>query len=364
MIDYRMPTVAMIALLALSACSKTDQQLIADILDPGKDPNVPAGTLPVSASGKMAVVRLPATVESEVSSWDGLPIQRAHLTSATATDRTSAGGVGISGSAEADPNPNDKQGGGPALPALISASADGTLAGGAPIIGLDKAKGVVYFENGNFGDPQVSSANAAISAVGVYNLFDDSGLTGQVILENSTTIRYRDGNQGDTEANFGVGYVGNPTATMPGSGTATYKGFYEQGVGAFQAAGGPVRQLYLKGDGELMADFGAGTVSGGVTNGELMTTNPDGSNPVNVNPAVAGMALDATISGTEYSGTARLVDSAGAQVGTVSDSQVVGGFFGADARETIAASQIEGRAMLDGAESDYVIQGVIGAVKQ
>jgi hypothetical protein len=338
------------AALALTGCETTNS------IGGGGGP--PSGTLPVTASGKMIAVRLPSTVSTETNTYTNLPWHSANPTSATATDRTAAGGVGISGSADADPAPNQNQGGGPALAALITAQADGDLAGGAAIIGMNQAKGAVYFEGGNFGDPQVETANAAISTVGVYNISQ----TEQIVLKDATTIRYRDGNDGDTEANYGVGYIGNPTANMPGSGTATYKGFYEQGIGVYSNANG-VRQLWLRGDAQLVADFNAGTVSGGVSNGELGTSNSDGSNPYNPNAAVTGMAINASIAGSEYTGTARLVDAGGNDVGTVTNSEVIGGFFGANAAETIAASSIEGSMTLDGLASDYVMQGVIGGVK-
>lgn len=364
---------ALAALLLLAGC-ETDGSgpgLGGLLPDPGEGETPEpggggsGGALPVTASGKMLAVRLPSTVSTETSSLSDLPRHNARPTGAVAVDRTAADGVGISGSAEEDPDPNDFQGNEIAPPALISATADGPMEGGATFIGLDKAKGYVYFENGNFGDPQVESASAAISSVGVYNDFKDDGSVEQAILKDVTTIRYRDGNAGDAEANYGVGYVGNPTAAMPGSGTATYKGFYEQGIGVYAKADGSTAQMFMQGDAALTADFGAGTVKGGVSNGELKGEYDEAtkSNPV-LNPSITGIAIDATISGADYAGTAALVDSTGAPVGTVSHGHAIGGFFGADARETAAAVSIEGNAELGGAPSDYVLQGVIGGVKQ
>jgi hypothetical protein len=350
-----------LAMVTLAGCSGGDGLA-------GLAPNQPpaaggGGTLPVTGNGRLLAVRLPATITSDTNSLTGLPQMSAEVTSVTATDRTAAGGVGVSGSVDEDPNPNNFQGSEFAPAVLVTASADGALEGGAAIIGLDKAKGNIFFENGNFGDPQAEAANAAISTVSVYNSFQPDNSVVQTVLKDVTTVRYRDGNAGDTEANFGVGYVGNPTASMPGSGTATYKGFYEQGVGAFAASDGTVRNLFISGEASLTADFAAGTVKGGVT-GDLGTTNPDGTNLRNPNANVAGLAIDAKITGSEYQGTAALVNAAGATVGTVSSGNAIGGFFGANAAETAAAVAIEGNAEFDGVAGDYVLQGVLGAVKQ
>lgn len=352
-----------IAVAALGGCSGTGGGTTA--LGPTLPvPGAPAGpaksgTLPVEAKGKMLAVRLPAENKPGTNTYTDTPTFSAEVAGAVATDRTAAGGVGISGSAEKDPSPNKNQGSDIAPAALISAKADGKMKGDADFIGLDKAKGGVYFENGNFGDPQAESEEAALSAVGVYNLDKDT----QIVLKDSTTIRYRDGKKDGKEANFGVGYVGNPTAAMPGSGEATYKGFFEQGIGVYTRADGSTGSMYLSGDAELKANFGTATVTGGVK-GDLKSYDDKTGTTVNLNDSIKGMAVDAKIKGTEYAGSARLVDGAGAAVGTIANGEAIGGFFGADAAETIAATSIEGKAKLGGADSDYVLQGVIGAVKQ
>ena len=307
----------------------------------------------------MLAVRLPAENKAETNTYTDTPMFNSTVTSAVATDRTAAGGVGISGSADKDPAPNKNQGSDIAPAALVSAKVDGKMKGGAGFIGLDKAKGGVYFENGNFGDPQAESGEAAVSGVGVYNLNDGK----QVVLKDSTTIRYRDGKAGEKEANFGVGYVGNPTAAMPGSGEAVYKGFYENGIGVYSRGDGTVSSMYLSGGAELKANFGTGTVTGGVT-GPLESYDPVSGKVANLNEDIKGLAVNAKISGAEYSGTASLVDKAGKSVGTVTNGEAIGGFFGTGAAETIAATSVEGKAKLGGADSDYVLQGVIGAVKQ
>ena len=47
---------------------------------------------------------------------------------------------------------------------------------------------------------------------------------------------------------------------MPGSGEATYKGFFEQGIGFYGKGDGTVGNMYLKGDAELTANFGTGWI--------------------------------------------------------------------------------------------------------
>lgn len=348
---------------ALAACSSSGSSGGAGAGAGGGGGASAGGSLPITAQGRMLAVRLPANVTSTVSSFNQLPQLDTPATSAVALDRTAAGGVGISGSAKEDPSPNNNQGAaGIAPPALISASADGTLAGGAAIIGLTDAKGNVYFENGNFGDPQVESANAAISSVSVYNV----SATEQIVLSDATTIRYRDGNAGDTAANYGVGYVGNATTNMPTSGTASYKGFFESGQSVYTRPDGSVENFGFDNNATvaLAADFAAGKVTGGITGGQLRAFTNLGQNVVDVAPTITGMAIDATITGADYSGTARLVDAQGAAVGTVSNGEAIGSFFGNAGRETVAAVSIEGNATLEGGASDYVFQGVIGAVKQ
>lgn len=321
-------------------------------------PGAPAGTLPISASGKMLAVRLPGTAVSSINSYTNTPQVETTVTGVTAVDRTSQGGVGISGAADADPNPNPNQGSTVAPAALITAQAGGPMAGGAAIIGITQGKGNVYFENGNFGDPQVETANAAVSSVSVYN--PQSGP--QIVLKNATTIRYRDGVEGDGLVNYGVGYVGNATANMPGSGTATYSGFYEHGLGAFVRDDNTLQQFYMRGDAELAANFATGKVTGGVT-GSLGYYDAQAQTSVNPNTNVTGIKIDADISGSEYAGAATFVDAIGNNVGAYTNNEAIGGFFGAGAAETAAAVSMEGNMMLDGANRDYVFQGVIGAVK-
>ncbi len=324
-------------------------------------PGTPAGgdVLAGTAKGRMLVTRLPADVKASKESW-GKNLQTT-VTSAKGVDRSGPAGIAFDAAGEEDKSRTAQ---GQMKPGLISLSSKETLAGGTRIKGMSKAPADVYFENGNFGDPQVTSDDAAVSAVGVYNTYKDGKLARQFVLTEATTVRYRDGADGDKEANFGVGYVGNPTAAMPNSGTASYDGFLEQATSVYTKADGSVAMFGFDQDPKvgLKADFGAGTVKGGVSGSRLVTY--DGGSKTVLNRDITGLAIDAKINGSEYAGTANFVDKAGKSVGTVTQGAAIGGFFGAGAKETAAAVAVEGNAKLGGNSSDYVYQAVIGGVKK
>ena len=230
---------------------------------------------------------------------------------------------------------------------------------------MKDGKGSVYFENGNFGDPQATSDEASVSGVGVYNKYSGGQFQKQIVLTEATTVRYRDGADGDKEANIAVGYVGNLTAAMPNSGTASYEAFHEQGTSVYTKADGSVAQFGFDQDPTvaLTADFGSGTVKGGISGSQLVSYDSSGNKTVLSNE-ITGLAIDAKIAGSEYAGTANFVNDAGQSMGTVTQGAAIGGFFGAGAKETVAAVAIEGNAQLGGGASDYVYQTTIGGVKK
>ena len=354
-------TAAIGGLLALTGCKTTQ---VAGVTPPGT-PTTP--TLPITTKGRVLAFKASATTTSTISTFTSLPNASTQLKGAKFLDKSAATGIRINGSAEADPAPNANQGstainnGVANLPALVTAKAEGTMLGGTQLIGLDKAKGTVYFENGSFGNPQVSSDRARISTVGVYNLKGDP--KNQIKLEHGATVRYSDGAPGATEGNFAVGYIGENTTNMPGSGTAEYKGFWEQGVAAYDT-GTEIKPMYISGDVTIKADFGAGKVSGGLRNGKLEAYDSATRITRNLNTNITGLDIDATISGSEYNGSARLIDTAGNQVGSATSSNLIGAFLGDNAKETVAATMIEGRASLDGKDSDFILTGVMGGVKK
>jgi|GEM_PF-1475023 hypothetical protein len=357
-------TLAVGGLIALTGC-KTSQQVAGG--GGGGGPGVPSGTLPITAKGRVLAFRASAESETETNTLTNLPMTYTKLTGTTFLDKTGANGIGVTGTAEPDPTPNPFQGstqnnnGVTNPPALITTTADGAMTGGTELAGLDKAKGSVFFAGGSFGNPQVSDDRVNLSTVGVYNL--DGNPANQINLKHGVTVRYTDGVAGENEGNFAVGYIGENTTNMPGTGTAEYKGFWEQGVAAYDD-GTQVRQMFISGDVNIMADFGAGRVSGGLRNASLETYDQVSQSTRNLNASITGLDIDATINGSEYNGSARLIDNAGNQVGTTTTSNLIGAFLGNSAVETVAATMIEGTAPLDGRDSNFILTGVMGGVKK
>ena len=318
------------------------------------------GALPLTGKGTMLAFRAPATVSVN----QGFLITE--LTSANSTDRTNPDGVTIEASATEDKavapvvTPPEHK----IVNGLFDAKVTGTLEGGTQFAEIKQAKGRVYFEGGNFGDPQINTENASISAVGVYNIFNQTGqLVDKIVMKEGTTLRYRGGVAGGNVADFGVGFIGNNTTAMPGAGTAQYKGFLEGATSVYETATG-LNQMGLSGDVALAANFQTGKVTGGVSNGALLTFDNQSNTLVNLNSNITGLSVNADITGSEYAGSATLVDAAGNAVGTTRTNDVIGAFFGDGAAETAAAVQIEGTAMLEGRSSDYILTGVIGGVKK
>ena len=320
-------------------------------------------SLPVTAKGRAIAFRVASDFTSGTNSYTGLPTSSHNPTSTAVVERSARGGIEIEGSATEDTNPAPYQGNAMAPAALISASSPDTLENGTAIAGMKDAKGNVYFENGNFANPQAEDANAAVSTVGVYNIYDSNNqFVEQIVMKYGTTVRYREGATGDPNATYAVGFIGENTTNMPKKGTATYKGFYESGQ-SYYNDNGTMKSMYFKdGTVELVADFDKGKVTGGIS-GAALNGNDNGT-PVDLNSNIDGLAINADINGSNYDGTAMLVDAAGNQVGTSSYNEAIGAFFGPDASETAAAVLIEGNADLNGSASDYVISGTLGGVKK
>jgi len=345
--------IVLAALPGITGCSSTKGVAAAG------GPAVAAGSLPIKASGKALAFRTNSNNTSSVSTFNNLPQSQQQITQASILEKSAPGGIRIEGSVDKDPNPNNNQG---QNPALVTASSPDTLQNGTAIAGMKDVKGAVYFENGNFGDAQASNESTGLSSVGVYNVYKNNNFVEQIVMKHGTTIRYREGADTAGTATYAVGYIGNNTTTMPGSGQATYKGFNESGTSVFDN-NGTMEQMGLSGGTvELTADFGAGTVKGGIKDAQLTTYR--NSLPVVLNNAVTGLHIDANITGSEYTGKAQLVDAGNNAVGTTQTNEAIGAFFGDGAAETAAAYVIEGNAMLDGQNRDYILSGTIGAVKK
>ncbi|KGF68387.1 hypothetical protein LL06_16900 [Hoeflea sp. BAL378] len=349
----------MLAVLpAIAGCSKTAG--VAAAGGGGVTPAGPvtAGSLPITASGKALAFRANSQNTSSVSSYTNLPQSQQQIAQASMLEKSAPGGIRIEGSLNKDASPNPNQG---VNPALVTAGSPDALQNGTRIAGMTDVKGNVYFENGNFGDAQASSNSANLSSVGVYNVYRNNAFVEQIVMKHGTTIRYQEGVDGAGTATYAVGYIGNNTTNMPGSGTATYKGFNESGTSVYDD-NGTMQYLGLSGGTvELTADFGAGTVKGGIKNARLTTFK--NQQELVLNNAVTGLNINANITGSEYTGTAQLVDANNAAVGTTTTNEAIGAFFGDAAAETAAAYMIEGNAMLDGQNRPYIMSGTIGAVK-
>lgn len=318
----------------------------------------PGGTLPIKASGKALAFRANSTNTSTVNSYTSLPSSSHQITQAAILEKSAPGGITIEGSADEDTSPTQNQG---INPALVSASSPDTLEGGTALAGMTDVKGNIYFENGNFGDAQASDGSSNLSAVGVYNVYKNNAFVEQIVMKHGTTIRYQEGTAGDTTATYAVGYIGNNTTNMPTSGQATYKGFHEGGTSVYNDNGTMQYMGLSGGTVELAADFNAGTVTGGIKDAQLVTYK--NSNMVVLNPNITGLNINANITGSEYTGTAQLVDANNNAVGTTKYNEAIGAFFGGSAAETAAAYVIEGNAMLEGQGRDYIMSGGFGGVK-
>lgn len=341
---------------AISGCSSSTDGIAA----PAAGVTPAGGALPIKASGKALAFRANAKNTASINSYTNLPTSQHAILQARILEKSKAGGIQIAGSADVDKNPSTTQG---TNPALVSAFSADTLKNGTAIAGMKDAKGNIYFENGNFGDAQASNETASLSSVGVYNIYDkNSKLVDQIVMKHGTTIRYREGKEGDPTATYAVGYIGNNTTNMPASGMATYKGFMESGTSVYDD-NGTMQQMGLRGGKvELTADFGAGKVTGGVSGAQFVTYK--GNNMVVLNKNITGLNIKADITGAEYTGTATLVDANKKAIGTTSSNEAIGAFFGDGAAETAAAYLIEGKAPIDGQNRDYIMSGGIGAVKK
>lgn len=155
------------------------------------------------------------------------------------------------------------------------------------------------------------------------------------------------------------------TATLPV--TASYSGQFK-GLGTQvngSSRGDEVADL--TGDVELTANFTGGSISGSVSN---MTQNCDGC-PDGHEELPLGLALSGTITGNTYQGSVGFTDGNGVAAGSVTDSTLIGGFYGVGAAETAGALRVEGTTPPlpqddgpDEAIANVLVQGSFGAKKQ
>ena len=173
--------------------------------------------------------------------------------------------------------------------------------------------------------------------------------------------------EGASSAKLAAYHYGNPTAasSMPTT-TATYAGTWRgvglQNGGSFAASGTP-----LQGAAQMNADFGAGTVSGAVTNIQSKANGFFDTNPGT--DFGLGMTFNGKIDQTTkntFTGTVGLTNQAGtAAAGSVTASSLNGGFYGTGAKEAGAATYVAG-SVPDGKGGTAIgtVVGAFGAKKQ
>lgn len=295
---------------------------------------------------------LPATIFSAQNARG--TVYNATPTSTTITDATAVTGVGFSVAGDAAATPRVA-----GAPDLISASTSGTLFSGNSIPDLVGGEGAVTFNGAAFGAANASSLSADIDSISVFPL---AGAAAPIILENAAAIRYVAGAPGDSEAFFGVGFVGAPTTNMPSptAGVVGYTAAHRGLLGRAELAGG-IAPITLNGTAVLEADFGNATIEARINDLTITTPRLVGGVATNVDITgdQASLLLTGDIERNAFSGAGAFI-TAGEQItGLYSRTEVVGGFFGDNASEAIAAYDIQGITTLEGADAGFAIQGVI-----
>jgi hypothetical protein len=141
---------------------------------------------------------------------------------------------------------------------------------------------------------------------------------------------------GSTGQVAGVYFSRNSDGTIPNSGSASFSGSY-----AGFLSTGDASHLYdlVRGDASLSVDFGAGTVSGSITNREYFDSTTDTTQPAD------GTLNDLTLSnGTFGSNGTYSGDATGGEISgtdTTSNGGFVGLFGGDNGKETAGAVQID-----------------------
>jgi C-lobe and N-lobe beta barrels of Tf-binding protein B len=153
-----------------------------------------------------------------------------------------------------------------------------------------------------------------------------NGVIGSLLASAGNTLNYAGygvwaTNDTGTAGRLGFFSLGNPTPTMPVSGTATYNGT------TFGTATSSSGAYGLEGTVQLAANFGTGTVTTNIAN---IQTQQLGTNATSSLPNMSGSA---TIAGTQYSGTLAGGSLTGTSTGT---------FYGPNASETGGTWRVTG----------------------
>ena len=263
-------------------------------------------------------------------------------TSSVSNERTVAGGVALTVTADDDPGSADAED-------VLLTTASGNLSGGTVLPQFTNQATELQLALGKFGDPQTFTSSAVagdpVIAISTVSLLTPTATT-SIDLDDVTTFRYWAGiNQTGTENYYGVGFYGNPTTPASVPANATYTAYLEQAEGDFGFGPGSTATI---------------TVTPGTYDLEVAGTLLDSSGG-NPNANVAGLRANGVLVGSEVNGgTVRFVDAGGTTVGTISQADFIAGIFGATGGETAAAMNIEGLMDLNGvANTPYFYSTVV-----
>lgn len=333
----------------------------------------PTINLPVTGTGRVIARTLPGTV---AQNGDGSFNVQPNSATALAGGNTGAGGATFDYSARNDPAGSTRQAGsGQQVDALVTID-NFANTGGANYVPITDEATSIYFENGNFGGPQISNnSRLNVSGVDVYNP-SPFGVAPQIVLNDVTTFRANAFNGvGVQNVAFGVGFAGNQTAPaqMPVANTATYRTFIEGGVSGYND-GGTFRNASASTTPRgaavnMVADFGAGTMTMDLNGLQYTGAGTAGAATAVRNADVDGVIFTAPIVGNTFQGTARLVNAADVNVGGTQSGEVVGGFFGQNAAEAAAGLIITGNMPIDSGDGagavarDYIMSWSLGGTQ-
>ncbi len=232
-------------------------------------------------------------------------------------------------------------GGAPAATAAtVQVNVVGSLAGG----GLPPSSDTLAFSGNSTVYPITTDLFANTAVTQTMALSDAAGA---VTLTDTSYGLYSQSNAASNTLDVTGFAIGNPTLNVPTVGAATYNGSFI-GVDVKPGTTNPIANL--TGDATITANFGAGTVSGNITNIQVVSSTAP--------PAAYGTDISLTggIAGNTIAGTAAFT----AGTATTSNSNLTGQFNGVNAVEVAGAVTVEGTAPT-GVAGASVGAGVVGA---
>ena len=328
-------------------------------------PDVPAGPQPLSVPSQPATVATvqPATGDNNTFGFGGLFFSVPDTNSVKVGDRSPDGG-----------NASSLTFNTPSVSYIVEQPlTNGTAIEGSKALQVDA---VATNASGDFVAAVFSNGTAATKVLSVV------GATGPSSTDLLTSAYYgayteesvvRNDTGAPVSNSFVVGslFGGDLTAKsdLPKNVIANYSGSFAGFGTATDGTAGNNKSGYTAGytgGVELIANFGAGTVTGNAYNLQQTVTSPSGADITT--PASFGLRVDAKIdpvAGNTYQGVTNFTNAttlAGAPaVAGATRGNAVGAFYGPQAAETAGAVQVEGTA--PGVSSPIIVQGSYGAKK-